>query len=291
MARDYYSVLVRAISALDPDTDEARRALYDRARLAIMDAGLASMETGSERSALEAAIDRIETEMPRAGGRSAPLRRREAEAAPAGTSEAEWVKEATQRRPKVSIRLIALLATAVLMIAVIGYAAWPRRNGPGGPAEAPIAELPVARSIDHSGDSSLSYIFRRQLVYYRTIHPVGTIVIAKSQRYLYLVLPNVTAVRYTIGVGRECANAVGLLFVSAKQESPESRPLVASATRAPGSPADFDARSLALGDTGLRIYGTNPPIRNGDAGCFALANEDIVDLYDRIATGARVVIG
>ena len=59
MARDYYSVLARATSTLEPNTAAARHALYDRARLTIMDAGLASSETASERSALEAAIDRI----------------------------------------------------------------------------------------------------------------------------------------------------------------------------------------------------------------------------------------
>src|SRR5262245_64287658 len=62
MPRAYYSVLARATAALDPNTAEARRAVYDPARLAIMDAGLPSAQTNEERSALEDAIRRIETE-------------------------------------------------------------------------------------------------------------------------------------------------------------------------------------------------------------------------------------
>ena len=133
-------------------------------------------------------------------------------------------------------------------------------------------------------------------MYYRTIHPVGTIVIAKSQGHLYLVRPNVAAVRYTIGVGRECTNAVGLILVSAKEQHPENRPAVAAATPVSArSPANAGAtqhgrRAVALGDTGLRIYGADPPVNNGKAGCFALTDEDMTDLYERIAVGARVVI-
>jgi lipoprotein-anchoring transpeptidase ErfK/SrfK len=48
--------------------------------------------------------------------------------------------------------------------------------------------------------------------------------------------------------------------------------------------------ALPLGDTGHRIYGINPPLRDGGDGCFALTNEDIVDLYDRVEVGTKVVI-
>src|SRR5262245_28787383 len=67
MTKDYYSVLRRATSALAPSTEEARQAVYDRARLAIMDADLPSEQTRSERAALEAAIERIEADADQAG--------------------------------------------------------------------------------------------------------------------------------------------------------------------------------------------------------------------------------
>jgi hypothetical protein len=268
MATDYYSVLVRAISALDPNTEEGRRALYDRARLMVIDAGLAASETNRERSALEAAIERIETEMRQANLLPAW--------APPPSERIDWTRSQGSRSPRIA--LLALFGAGIV-IALLGYALWPRgsaTNDAPSRAGASVAKVEGMRSTDASVDPNRSYILRRQLVYYRTIHPVGTAVIAKSQHYLYLVRPNTAAVRYTIGVGRECAKAAGLLLVSAKEERPESRARQSvAATRPIAGPAEngrpearFGARTLALGDTGHRIYGTNP--RSGMAMTGAL---------------------
>jgi len=302
MARDYYSVLARATSTLEPNTAAARHALYDRARLTIMDAGLASSETASERSALEAAIDRIETEMRQAGARSAPLRqaygqRPKPPAFRPQRSRAGVPALQLARAP--TFRTIALAAVAILIIGALGFAGWLWRATPRGEASraASATKVQSVPSTDGSGDASPSYILRRQIVYYRTIYPVGTIVIAKSQRYLYLVRPNVAAVRYTIGIGRECANAVGMLAVSAKQTKAESRPPNANAAGPSARPVmrvgaeeRLVPRSLVLGDTGLHIEGVEAPIKNGAEGCIMLVNEDLIDLYDHVVVGTRVVI-
>ena len=63
----------------------------------------------------------------------------------------------------------------------------------------------------------------RQPVFYRTTHPVGTIIIDKPQHFLYLIQPNLVALRYGIGVGRPCADAAGLRRVTSKVEWPEWR--------------------------------------------------------------------
>ena len=55
-SRDYYSVLIRAIAGLDPNTEGSRRTLYNRARDAIASARLSPAEAVSERQALEEAI-------------------------------------------------------------------------------------------------------------------------------------------------------------------------------------------------------------------------------------------
>src|SRR5215831_11184551 len=295
MARDYYSVLVRATSALDPNTKEARRAIYDRARVAIMDAELPPSEMRDERTALEAAIDRIEMELRPTGQRPAPPRHSQGRPPTARGRPARG--EARRPRPPRTIPfrpIVVLLGAAVLIVAIVGYAAWPRRSITSEAAKRPVvsvAKVEATQPAAKSGDADLSYIVRRQLVYYRTVQPVGTIVIAKSQHYLYLVRPNMAALRYTIGVGRECPTAVGLLLVSAKEERPETQPRLAVSAAQPsdGSADDtsansrFGARALALGDTGNRIYGTNPPVKSGENGCFALATEDVADLYDRVA--------
>jgi lipoprotein-anchoring transpeptidase ErfK/SrfK len=312
MAKDYYSVLARVTSALDPNTVDARRAIYDRARLAVMDAGLSAAETSEERAALEEAITRIETEAARPRPPPASLRRQAegSPADPAATAATQGQQPGSAKATFSWPTMLALGTAAVLIVAaIVGYAIWPRASvtgsvSPTKEASAPVAKIEGATSGGGSADSS-SYIFKRQLVYYRTIHPLGTIVIAKSQRFLYLVRPNVAAFRYTIGVGRECANLVGLLLVSAKEEWLEPRPQpitgepqLAAGERPPSaSPVAagraegrFGARSLALGDTGHRIHGTKSPITTATGECFALANEDIIDLYDRVSAGTRVVI-
>lgn len=74
---DYYPVLTRAISSLESNTAEARRAVYERARQAIVkqlrsyDPPLTESEITKERLGLEEAVRRIEAEA-RAAAKSAP---------------------------------------------------------------------------------------------------------------------------------------------------------------------------------------------------------------------------
>src|SRR5262245_23531088 len=289
MTKDYYSVLARATSALDPNTEQARRAVYDRARVAIMDAGLSSSQTSAEREALENAIERVEAEVERA--QHPPPLHAPAQA-PAESIPPAARTERTPGKPAVPRHVILAASAAALLLVVVaaGVAYWPRGGGSNLRTPPKTTEAPTAvaeRTTTGSGD--VSYIFKRQLVYYRTIHPPGTIVIAKSQRFLYLVRPEVVALRYTVGIGRDCANAVGLLIISAKEERPatDTSPRLASAG---GTSSQPGARSLSLGDTGHRIYGTSPPIVSGADGCFRLVDEDVTDLYDRVSVGTRVVI-
>jgi len=285
MTKDYYSVLRRATSALAPSTEEARQAVYDRARLAIMDADLPSEQTRSERAALEAAIERIEADADQAG--RARLQQEAAARRPPVVAAAH--DEHGPTMPALSRPVLVgagAAAIALLIVGIAGAVYWGGRTDRPAPAPATKAPAVVADRATAGSNQELSYVFKRQLVYYRSIHPVGTIVIAKSQRFLYLVRPDVVAMRYTIGVGRECANAAGLLVISAK-EGGLKEPRLAAAS---GAGADPAAPWLNLGDTGHRIFGTNPPLVSGGDGCFRLVNEDAIDLYDRVSVGTRVVI-
>jgi lipoprotein-anchoring transpeptidase ErfK/SrfK len=61
--------------------------------------------------------------------------------------------------------------------------------------------------------------------------------------------------------------------------------------RGPGNP--LGARALYLGNTVYRIHGTNAPQTIGTAvssGCFRLINPDVIDLYDRIPVGTKVIV-
>ena len=51
------------------------------------------------------------------------------------------------------------------------------------------------------------------------------------------------------------------------------------------------ARALYLGSTLYRIHGSNEPETIGEAvssGCFRMANDDVIDLYERVAVGTTV---
>jgi hypothetical protein len=63
---DYYSVIARAVSRLPSKTDEARRAIYERARTALretlcnFDPPLSEIELANEEATLDAAICVVE---------------------------------------------------------------------------------------------------------------------------------------------------------------------------------------------------------------------------------------
>ncbi len=143
--------------------------------------------------------------------------------------------------------------------------------------------------------------FKRQLVFFRTNEPAGTLVIHTSERFLYVVLGNNRALRYGIGVGREGFTWSGLVKISRKAEWPDWTPPPEMIQRQPylprfmaGGPGNpMGARALYLGSTIYRIHGTNQPETIGHAvssGCFRLANGDVIDLFERVPVGTKVVI-
>src|SRR5215472_10791777 len=135
IARDYYLVLARAISALDPNTADARRAVYDRARLTVMDAGLPAAETDAERAALERAIGRIEAEAKHAPLPSPASDRpaRRSAAAPAGVPAPAKDGGLWQPSMPALVRAIAVaLGVAALVVVAVTLLPWggaPDRGG------------------------------------------------------------------------------------------------------------------------------------------------------------------
>jgi lipoprotein-anchoring transpeptidase ErfK/SrfK len=109
------------------------------------------------------------------------------------------------------------------------------------------------------------------------------------------------SIRYGIGVGRIGFQWSGVERVSQKQEWPDWRVPSEMVGRQPylprfmaGGPGNpLGARALYLGHTVFRIHGTNQPETIGHAvssGCFRLDNADVIDLYDRVQVGAKVVV-
>ena len=141
----------------------------------------------------------------------------------------------------------------------------------------------------------------RQTVYFGSNYAPGTIVISTAERRLYLVEPGGQALRYGIGVGRDGFRWSGVHRVSAKREWPGWTPPVEMRRRRPDLPRymaggidnPLGARAIYLGSTLYRIHGSNEPETIGQAvssGCFRMTNEDVIDLYDRVRIGTKVVV-
>lgn len=138
-----------------------------------------------------------------------------------------------------------------------------------------------------------------------TSEPAGTIVINTRERHLYLVQKDGSAIRYGIGVGRQGFEWKGVAHVGRKSEWPRWIPPKEMLKRRPDLPEEMDggldnplgARALYLfkgnKDTLFRIHGTNEPDSIGRAvssGCIRMMNADVIDLYQRVKVGTKVVV-
>lgn len=150
--------------------------------------------------------------------------------------------------------------------------------------------------------------YHRQLVRYETDQKPGTIVIDTGEKFLYLVEPDGKAMRYGIGVGREGFEWQGTARIALKREWPtwtppgemiQRQPELAKYARGmePGLKNPLGARALYLfnkgGDSGYRLHGTpewNSIGKAMSSGCIRLMNQDIIDLYNRVEVGAKVIV-
>ncbi|TDR89663.1 L,D-transpeptidase [Enterovirga rhinocerotis] len=166
--------------------------------------------------------------------------------------------------------------------------------------------------------------FLRAEVAYAGTEPAGTLVVDPKNHHLYRVEGRGRARRYGIAVGPEAKGFSGQGVVATRREWPDwspapvlasrgfaawaqlgspaaasERPAGETAARAiPGGPrSPLGARSLSLAsggrETGFMIHGTPNPIAIGGpakAGCIALIDQDIIDLYARTPEGTTVVV-
>jgi lipoprotein-anchoring transpeptidase ErfK/SrfK len=143
--------------------------------------------------------------------------------------------------------------------------------------------------------------FQKQVVSYAGAEPPGTIVIDTPQRFLFLVQDHGTAIRYGIGVGKPGFAWAGEKKVTAKKEWPDWTPPPEMLERRPdlphfmaGGPENpLGARAMYLGSSLYRIHGSNEPWTIGQAvssGCIRMRNEDVIDLYEKVKVGTKVLV-
>ena len=163
----------------------------------------------------------------------------------------------------------------------------------------PLTRQPLMQNAEASKAQATTV--PREMVSYAGQHRPGTIIINTSERRLYLVMADGKAMRYGVGVGRPGFDWAGSQSITRKQEWPTWTPPASMLKRRPdlprfmpGGPENpMGARAMYLGSTLYRIHGSNEPETIGQAvssGCIRMLNDDVIDLYDRVKVGARVVV-
>jgi len=155
--------------------------------------------------------------------------------------------------------------------------------------------------------------WRREVDYVSGEQP-GSIIVDPRAHYLYFVLSGDRAMRYGVGVGKEGFGWNGIATIKSKQEWPDWYPPMEMIERDPaikervgtlqsglGVPGGLSnplgARAMYLWqgnkDTLFRIHGTLEPWtigKNVSSGCIRMVNQDVIDLYGRVAAGATVKV-
>lgn len=150
--------------------------------------------------------------------------------------------------------------------------------------------------------------FLRRRVAYPGPEAPGTIIVETARRQLYFVEPGGTALRYGIAVGAEGFGWTGRGTIERNARWPSWTPPATMIARKPalakwaggmpgGAANPLGARALYIyfggRDSMFRIHGTNEPLSIGtsaSSGCFRMLNQDVIDLYARVAKGAKVIV-
>lgn len=131
--------------------------------------------------------------------------------------------------------------------------------------------------------------------------PRGTIVIRTGQRRLYLTTRRGEAISYPVAVGKRGKLWHGETRIRSKHVRPAWSPPEdvwrdnpkLPAVIPPGPRNPMGERAMVLARDQYAIHGTNRPETIGryvSYGCIRMYNEDIVDLFDRVRVGTRVIV-
>ncbi len=155
----------------------------------------------------------------------------------------------------------------------------------------------------------LEHKFQRKQMAFETPEPEGTVVVDPGKCFLYLVQGGGQALRYGVAVGKAAHAWEGEVIIKKMKEWPTWIPAPYHLQRKPdlakwmpdGMPGGPDnplgARAMYLFkgevDTINRIHGSAKLAdigKKATAGCIGMLNGDVIDLYNRVAVGTRVVM-
>src|SRR5205085_5053918 len=142
----------------------------------------------------------------------------------------------------------------------------------------------------------------REVVAFRDAAASGSIIIRTGERRLYFVVGDGHAIRYPVGVGKAGKQWAGQTYISGKYRRPAWSPPSDVKRDKPsipdlipgGSPRNpMGEAALTLSGGEYAIHGTNVPGSVGgfvSYGCIRMYNADVLDLYERVGVGTKVVV-
>jgi lipoprotein-anchoring transpeptidase ErfK/SrfK len=173
-----------------------------------------------------------------------------------------------------------------------------------GPAMTPASAVVTIQdpaATERVADYPIDAAFMPAVVPYPSTEKAGTIIVDTPSRHLYLIMGGGKALRYGVGVGRPGFEWAGVHHVTRMAEWPDWTPPDEMLKRKPDLPRHMDggpnnplgARALYLGSSLYRIHGSNEPWTIGHAvssGCIRMRNQDVIDLFQRVSVGAKVIV-
>ncbi|MDR4308035.1 L,D-transpeptidase [Chelatococcus sambhunathii] len=142
----------------------------------------------------------------------------------------------------------------------------------------------------------------RTEVSFKTDEYPGAVVIRNKERALYYVLGHGRAIRYPVAVGKRAKQWLGAAYVKGKYVKPNWAPPEDVKRDKPnipdfipgGSPKNpMGPRAIVLDRDQYAIHGTNRPSSIGtfaSYGCIRMRNADVIDLFERVSLGTKVVV-
>lgn len=212
-------------------------------------------------------------------------------------------------------------ASAVGAVSILSAACTTRREPPTPPAPPPAPEnyrIMYGEKVDSGYVIPAVPIEKVNSKYYRqevrdpTGQAPGTVVVDTSSHFLYLVLPGGRAMRYGVGLGRAGFEWSGDAVIQWKRKWPTWTPPAEMILRKPelekysaangGMPPGLDnplgARAHYIFkdgvDTLYRVHGSPEWWSIGksvSSGCVRMINQDVIDLYDRVKNGSKIIVG
>jgi lipoprotein-anchoring transpeptidase ErfK/SrfK len=171
------------------------------------------------------------------------------------------------------------------------------------PQTSKIAQIAFAAALIGAASAPQAAASREFVHYHSELEP-GSIVVSEHERKLYLIVDQEDAIAYKVAVPKHGKEWTGVVQVNAKFVEPDwtppedvkhDHPELPEVIPGGASNNPMGARAMTLSEGEVAIHGTTQKMRKsiGSAasyGCIRMLNEDVVDLYDRVAVGATVVM-